>query len=472
MVLEGLAGLKGSLVGIGVTAYPRSGLSGLVPGYRIACIRRTGDLPALRRAAEVFCLEEAAGSPLPEARDSAALLAHPLTRRYLAGLHQPVFLLLYQSSFEIERLAAQSGWRVVANPAALRLRTADRAFFQGMVASLGLPAVPGRIVSFERFQESPYRTWAREMGPRLVIQLPDVLRGGGRSTFFLSRAEDHRRLQDRLQSGRCQGRRLRRVSVRAFVRGEPCSVTGCIHGHVATVSPLQRQIIDPPWLDGVGSNGVFGGHSWGGLSWGEDLEAEARRQGLAAARVLASMGYRGVFGLDLLVDRDRGRVVPVELNPRLTGVFPVLTQLEVLQGVVPLELLHLHSFLDPSKTSKHGLPATTQPGSIQGAHLLLFRGRAETLRRPPPKAGLYAWDPGAGLARWRGEAADLREIRGGGEVILADGPPLEGGGPSAKTDPLERIGRLVFSGSVLTPAGRFRPGILDWVGHMYSYLLP
>ncbi len=472
MVLQRLAGLKGTLVGLGVTAYPRSGLSGLVPGYRIACIRRTGDLPALRRAAEVFCLEEAAGSPLPEARDTAALLAHPLTRRYLAGLQQPVFLLLYQSSFEIERLAAQRGWRVVANPAALRLRTSDRAFFQRMVASLGLPAVPGRIVSFERFQERPYQSWAREMGPRLVIQLPDVLRGGGRSTFFLSRAEDHGRLRERLGSGQWQGRRLRRVSVRAFVEGEPCSVTSCIYGHLAFVSPLQRQIIDPPWLGGVVSNGVFGGHSWGGVSWGRELEAEARRQGLAAARVLASMGYRGVFGLDLLVDRDRGRVVPVELNPRLTGAFPVLTQLEASQGVVPLELLHLRSFLDPSKTAKHGLPATTQPGSIQGAHLLLFRGGAGALRSPSPRAGLYAWYPGTKRARWMGEAADLEEIRGERQVILADGPPLEGGGPSAEADPLERIGRLVFSESVLKPDGRFRAGVLHWVEQMYSYLLP
>ncbi|MCF8063110.1 MAG: ATP-grasp domain-containing protein, partial [Deltaproteobacteria bacterium] len=326
-----LSGLKGTVVGVGVTAYPRSGPAGRIPGYRIVCIRRTGDLPALRRIAEVFCLEEQLGTPLEGFRDSAALLSHPDTRRYLSGLPPPVHLLLYQSSSGIERLAAEEGWCLLANPAALRVRAADRAFFMQLTATLELPAVPGCIVSLQRFQERPYEAWAREMGPRLAVQLPDVLQGGGRSTFFLENAEDHLRLRERIRAGAWMGKRVRRVSVRTFVEGEPSSVTGCIIGGRTRVSPLQRQVIDPPWV-GVGSNGVFGGHSWGEAVWPDAVEAEARRQALEVGRVLSSMGYRGVFGLDLLVDRAGGSVFPVELNPRLTAAFPVLTQIQEARG--------------------------------------------------------------------------------------------------------------------------------------------
>jgi len=292
--------LKGSVVGVGVTAYPRTGLSGLVSGYRIACIRRTGDLPAIRRITEVFCLEETEGRALPEAADSSVLLSHPLTRRYLSRLPQPVYLLLYQSSFEIEELARKNGWRLLANPAALRARVGDRSFFQRLVVSLGLPPIPGCIVSHKRFFERSYKAWARDLGSRIVIQLPDVLRGGGRSTFFVDDDRDLSLLKDLIGTGNWQGTGLKRVSVRAFVEGEPSSLTACILRKGTVMSPLQRQIIDPPWVEGVPSNGVFGGHSWGGDMWGRGLREEARRQGLAVARFLAAMGYLGVFGLDLM----------------------------------------------------------------------------------------------------------------------------------------------------------------------------
>ncbi len=455
------------MVGVGVTAYPRSGLSGRVPGFRIACVRRTADLPALRRGAEIFCLEEALGRALPEAVDSTALLSHPLARTYLAELPPPVHLLLYQSTPEIERIAADQGWRLLANPAALRTRTADRAFFQGLVASLGLPRGPGRMVSLRRFLERTYEDWVREMGPRLVIQLPDVFQGGGRSTFFSNRSRDHERIRAHLAAGRWRGNELRRVSVRAFVGGEPCSVTACIQGGTPWISPLQRQIIDPPWVEGVPSDGVFAGHSWGGEGWGADLEEEARGQGLAVARVLTSMGYRGVFGLDLLADRARGQVVPVELNPRLTGAFPVLTQLQAARGEIPLELRHLQAFLaggDPEGGRRRA-------GQAEGAHLVLFRGLGRSLKRPPPRAGLYAWDRASGSTQWVREATDLREIGGTHGFLLIDGPPLEEAEGGMSADPLERIGRLVFAGPVLTPEGRFQPGVPELASRVLDDLL-
>jgi hypothetical protein len=456
--------VKGSVVGVGVTAFPRSGPAEWLPGYRIACVRRTGDLSALRRTTEIFCLEERLGRPLQEARDSAALLSHPATRRYLGGLPRPVRLLLYQSSFEIERLAAAEGWRLLANPAALRVRASDRAFFQRLAASQGLPSVPGCIVSLGRFQERPYASWAREMGPRLAVQLPDVLQGGGRSTFFLENAEDHRRLLERIRSGAWMGCRLRRVSVHTLVPGEPSSVTGCVLGGRTRLAPLQRQVIDPPWIAGIESSGVFGGHSWGGERWSEPVEAEARRQALAVGRVLTSMGYRGVFGLDLLVDHARGRVIPVELNPRLTGAFPVLTQVQAARGEIPLELLHLLSFLDPSGAGEAVPGQETGSGPLRGGHLVLFRGPGGLPPGPLP-AGLYERGDTSETLRRVGEGADLREIHGADQVILCDGPPLERD-PSSRgpeLDPLERVGRLLFPGPVLAPDGAFRPGVLDLV---------
>ncbi len=453
----------GSFVGVGVTAFSRAGLAGILPGYQVVCLRETADLSMLRRSMEVFCLEEALGGPVDGPEDSQVLLSHPATRRRLSRLAQPVHLLLYQSYAELETLAKKEGWHLLANPAALRVRAGDRAFFHQAVLRLGLPAIPGTVVSLELFLKRGYGEWVRNLGPRLVIQLPDVLRGGGRSTFFIDTESRFTQVQGLLRSAWWQGKRIHRVSVRERRKGQPASVAACIMHEGVHVSPLQRQIIDPPWVSGVLSDGVFGGHSWGGPSWPEGVERQARAQALALARVLASMGYRGVFGLDLLVDSEAGTVIPVELNPRLTGAFPVLTRLQAAQGTVPLELLHALSLLDPAaappfRVSDHETPSAR----LRGAHLVLFRGEG---RRPgqgaPPRPGIYAREePGRGI-RWAGEGWDPREIAGPGRFVLVEGPSAGGRTETLGSGPLDRAGRLIFSESVMDADGRLDPAAID-----------
>jgi len=469
---ERLRAVGGSFVGVGVTAFSRAGLAGILPGYQVVCLRETSDLSILRRSMEVFCLEEALDGPVDGPEDSLVLLSHPATRHHLSRLPQPVHLLLYQSYAELETLAKSEGWHLLANPAALRVRVGDRAFFHQAVLRLGLPAIPGALVSLERFLERNYEEWVRDLGPRLVIQLPDVLRGGGRSTFFIDTESRFTEVRGLLRSGWWQGRRVHRVSVRERRKGQPASVAACITQEGVHVSPLQRQIIDPPWISGVLSNGVFGGHSWGGPSWPEAVERQARAQARAMARVLASMGYRGLFGLDLLVDPEEGAVIPVELNPRLTGAFPVLTRLQAAQGVVPLELLHALSLLDPEAAAPVRVSDDETPSApLRGGHLVLFRGEG---RRPgqeaPPRPGIYAREQPGRAIRWAGEGWDTREIRGPDRFIFVEGPSVSGRPGTSVSGPLDRVGRLIFGRPVIGADGRLDPATVDAAAHIMDLI--
>lgn len=464
---ERLRAAGGTVVGVGVTAFPRAGLAGMVPGYRIVCLRETADLAELRRSAGVFCLEECLGRPVPGPENSTALLSHPATRRYLSALPRPVHLLLYQSYPELEDLARREGWHLLANPAGLRIRTADRAFFQMTVRRLGLPPVPGAIVSLGRFLERDYEVWAGAVSPRLAVQLPDLLQGGGRATFFAESEAQFRAIQARIRDGWWQGRRVLRVSVRRRMKGDPASVAACISPSGVHVSPLQRQIIDPPWVSGVVSNGVFGGHSWGGAPWPEGSERQARDQALRMARVLAFMGYRGIFGLDLLVDPLKGGVIPVELNPRLTGLFPVLTQLQAARGETPLELIHVLSLLGSGESASVREAEEADPSPFQGSHLVLFRGTGRRLRSSGlPRPGVYSRE----ALRRVGESVSLREMGGKDRFVLADGPPAARRRESGEIDPLERVARLIFPSPVLRAQGRFDPAALDTVARMEARL--
>lgn len=444
-----LDGLQGSVVGVGVTAFPRAGLVDVIPSYRIVCLRKTGDLRALRRKTPVFCLEEDSGGE-PGPGDSFRLLSHPATRKYLGGLPKPVHLLLYQSTPELEDLARTDGWHLLANPGALRIRTSDRAFFQGMVNRLDFPIIPGGMSSLKRFVTRSYAAWAEELGPRLAIQLPDITQGGGRSTFFVKSAEDYQGVVDRIRGASLWGKRLNRVLVRRTVDGEPASISVCVTPRGALVAGFQSQIIDPPFARGVPAQGVFFGHSWGGSCWPGAVEREARRLGGTVGRILGSMGYRGILGLDVVVMREEGMIYPVELNPRLTAAFPLVSRLQVKNGEAPVELFHVLSFLAPSLIPEDA--GVVERREIRGGQILLFRGLGEKPLKPLPEAGLYSIS-GDSLAdlHFMGEAWEMTEAGDGDSFVLTDGPPE---GSLETADPLFRMGRLLFASPVQEPGGR------------------
>ncbi len=437
-----LDALKGSLVGVGLSGFGRSSLAGAVPGYRVVCLRKTDDLPALREKMEVFCLEEE-GVAVEGIRDSLGLLSHPRVREYLAEPPSPVHLLLYQSYSALESLAKKEGWRLLANPAALRHRASDRAFFQAMLRDLGLPRIPGRIVSLAGFLGLSYDSWRKGLGPSLVVQLPDVIQGGGRSTFFVNSGEEYARVSGMLRDRSRRGDRIRRVSVRRFMKGDPASLALCVTGSGVLMAGPQRQLIDFPLSGVFPSEGVFCGHSWEAGLWEEELIREGQAQGLAVARYLASMGYKGILGLDLLLNRQEDRVYPVELNPRYTGAFPLLSQLHSRRGLVTLELAHVLAFLglDRGLTVEDLNVSYLSPGL--GSHVILFRGlEGLSPDRPGLRAGLY--EMGGAGPRFLGEGFDLADIASGTQFIVTDGPAVGPASERYASDPFDRICRILL----------------------------
>ncbi len=58
--------VNGTIVGVGMTAFPRIIPAYFLDSYCIITLRKTGDLRLLRKKTEIFCLEEETGGFLPE----------------------------------------------------------------------------------------------------------------------------------------------------------------------------------------------------------------------------------------------------------------------------------------------------------------------------------------------------------------------------------------------------------------------
>ena len=460
--------VNGVFVGVGITAFPRIIPSYFLDSYRIISLRKTGDLPLLRKKAEIFCLEEEIGGSLPaDARDSAHLLAHQSVKRYLNKLPEPKHLLLYQNYPDLEKLAKKEGWILLANPADLRLRLRERAFFQHMAAELDLPPAPGAIWPIEAIRERGYEDWATTLGPELVIQLPDIGQGGGRGTFFVRSAEAYNLLEERLREDTWREVRLKSVSIRKFIEGVPASVAICITRDGNLISGLQKQLVDLPYCSDFLEDGIFCGHVWDETLWSSAVQEDVLNQANRIGGYVSSLGYRGILGIDFIIDEQGREIYPIEINPRFTGAFPMLSLLHLQNDIIPLEVFHMLEFLDlpygidvEDLNRKYAKP-------IKGSHLLLFfppGGKKTRFDRLLP--GLYEYVPGEKRIFFRREAMEYRDIQNENQFVLVDGPPNIDGNDAASAGPLDRLCHIVFSYPVVDKEGSMSPRArvaLEWI---------
>jgi len=454
------ASAEGSLVGVGMTAFSRIIPAHFLDRYTIVCERRTRDLPFLRKTTDIFCVQEETPEPIRETDSNASmLLSHSAVRKFLGSLPRPTHLYLYQSYPELETAAKEEGWVLLANPASLRLPLTRRAFFKKLISDLRLPEIPGGIYPIAVFHERDYAFWVRLVGPDFVVQLPDLIQGGGRGTFFIHSGEDYRTLQGRLEESLWRGISLKTVSVGKYIDGIPVSTAVCVTRHGLLFSRLQRQLIDVSYCGRMIEKGIFCGHSWDERPWPEGVAAQARGQTWRIGQFLASLGYRGIMGIDFLMDKKDHTLYPVEINPRLTGAFPMLSRLHMEKGIIPMEVFHLLEFLGmPYELDICAMNAQyDQP--VRGSHLLLFvLSPEEKLAGEGLEPGLYGRSSerdkfSRGEYSFLSEAMGFVDIRNKEQFIVIEGPPDTDGRVCSFSDPLYRLCRLLFSCSASEDCG-------------------
>jgi hypothetical protein len=439
--------VNGTLVGVGMTAFPRIIPAYFIRPYCIVALRKTRDLNLIKKMGRLFCLEEETGGPIGKTGyTSAHLLAHSSVQKFLRTLPYPKHLLLYQNYPELESLAKNEGWVLLANRASLRMRVGVRTFFKKLLSDLHLPMIPGAIYPIEVIHAREYKDWNETVGPRFVVQLPEISQGGGKGTFFIYSRADYQMLRERLKQNTWRGVNLKSVSIHLHVDGIPVSMALCLTRHGVLFSGVQRQLIDLPYCKDLTEDGVFCGHVWEKPPWPSTTTEQVRTQAQVIGDYLAALGYKGIVGIDFLINKSYERVFPVEINPRLTGVFPMLSLLHIERRVVPLEAFHILEFLNvPYEVNIDELNALyAEP--VTGSHVLIFLlsgGKDGAIKALG--AGLYQFDSCEEKISFVRGAIDYGDIENDKQFIIIDGPPAMGGEVVQISDPHYRLCRLLFS---------------------------
>ena len=169
---------------------------------------------------------------------------------------------------------------------------------------------------------------------KFVIQ--DVESSGSKGTFIISNKAQYERAVKKLRETSFSGS----VVVSAFVSGETCSVQVCVTKYGIFAGGLQRQLVDSKYLCNLDLPGVT---RWCGGELGVNTSDIVKHRTQEIATVvgseLASHGYRGIFGIDLLVTPDND-VYAIEINARLTGYTHVLSDMQFASSKIPFSVLH------------------------------------------------------------------------------------------------------------------------------------
>ena len=170
------------------------------------------------------------------------------------------------------------------------------------------------------------------------------------------------------------------------------------------------------------------------------------------------MGYRGILGIDFVIEGESGPAYPVEINPRFTGAFPMLSQLHMAGDLIPMDAFHMFEFLGTGYDADCSLLNAAYDTEVKGSHLLLFTlGRGQRALKADVRGGLYEFLPDRKGICFLRDASDYGEIAHEGQFIVIDGPPAA---EMDNRDPLYRLCRILFSFPVARPDGEIHANAL------------
>lgn len=179
-----------------------------------------------------------------------------------------------------------------------------------------------------------YRELKEEFGS-FVMQ--DEESSGSKGTYMIHDNDDYTDAVRALKKF-SQGRS---VVVSRYVKGQTSSIQVCITRHGIFSGGIQRQLIDSPVLCNPKLEGAtkWCGGELGG-TYPDIVQHKAQEMATIVGSELASHGYKGIFGIDVIVTPEN-EVYAIEINARLTGYSQTLSDMQLKEGKIPFMLLHV-----------------------------------------------------------------------------------------------------------------------------------
>lgn len=304
------------------------GLSKILNNYHVVHVTQTQFLKHFREiGVKYFCLEEEDEGLENIQGGARVLFKHQKALDYINRYKKEAnFAQTFKISPAFVKGAQEQGLDLLNSSVQLS-RTFEEKLTQYQALAQHV-VFPKTIIS--RFDQQSYLQLVQTLGPRFVIQFARGHTGLG-THIIETEGEFDRLKEDNLQ---------RTVKFSSFIDGAPYTVNACVTRVGVFVGGLSFQITGDSSLGAT--RGATIGNDWS-FRANIDNYDNVVKQVVTIGELMRKKGFRGMFGVDFIV-KSNGEMVIIEVNARQTASIPMYTKTQLLNGEIPLSMLHLLEF--------------------------------------------------------------------------------------------------------------------------------
>jgi D-alanine-D-alanine ligase-like ATP-grasp enzyme len=269
-------------------------------------------------------------SPGTEEQVVNDLLGHPDVARHVRSLGSRPAGLFLKFDETSEALCDELGIDIWFPPASLRSCCDDKCETVRIGNRAGVPSVPNVISRVDSYETLLSVAGGARLGDDLVVQT--AFGEAGHGTCFVANRRDWEAHAAAI-SGEPEVKVMKRI--------DPLGLTieGCVTRCGTLIGPLLIDIVGQKEI--TPAENCWCGNEVCSSAVDAATRATASDYAVRFGDELHKMGYRGYFGLDLLMNRDGGEIYLGEANPRIGGAGAVTYRACASNGLPPLFLFHL-----------------------------------------------------------------------------------------------------------------------------------
>lgn len=410
------------IFGIGGVPLVRSEIWSFVPDYEIICSNTTGELASVREKIKVnvFDLEKTPGS-----KKSGDILTDKNVQEYIkeAGKGKKIAVYVLKSSKETEKVCRENGWVNISNEVELFKKVDDRDYFLSVLNRINEKRF-FEVLKLSKFEESLADLFDK-FGEEIVVQT--FSSSGGSGTFKLKKGSSADII---LEINKLKKEGDLNIIATSFIKGFDVASTGCVTADNSVFfGPARLQLVGIKEAVSVRENSkhTFCGNDWNlPENFSDEINKQYRALLVKIGDELKKDGFKGVFGVDFIFNVAERKLVPLEINPRLLGSYPVEVQVQKFYGEVPLTALHVLEFLGIKYKvlDKNICCNTNLKREVGQLTLFNFFGK-DVVFRDSFLGGVYSVSDGE--LKFLRNGFELSDIKDGeSEFILTDGVPVAG----------------------------------------------
>lgn len=284
------------------------------------------NIPQLKNFEKIYLSDY----PSIKIKNSGKLLSNSKVINYILKKSQKNKLtpaiIPFKPSAKIDIICQKYNWINVSNPAPINRFLEDKIKFAKLCQKYNLPTTP---FSLDTFNQKNFQKYQQLYGLKLVLQ--SHFGWAGNSTFSASSWKD---IKNKLAPNII-------VKYSPFIKSSYSLLNNCCLTKFGLIqSPVALQYTGIPPFTKNPFTTV--GRQWPSFA-PPKITKNINKITLDFSNIIKEIGYKGFFGLDFLVDKNK--VFLLECNPRLTASFAFYNSLEQNQDITPLFYLHLAEFL-------------------------------------------------------------------------------------------------------------------------------